>query len=72
MKEKASEVKTKAEEGTLWSDMSTSAQKFATKVCATLGVVLSCTCFYSNMRDFEINFGTIMYIAHVRMYCMSN
>ena len=49
-------MKTKAEEGTLWSDMSASAQKLATKVCATLGVVLNYTCFYSNMRDFEINF----------------
>ena len=31
VKERASEVKTKAEEGTLWTDMSTSAQAFGTK-----------------------------------------
>ena len=33
VKETASGVKTKAEEGTLWTDMSTSAQAFGTKAC---------------------------------------
>ena len=32
VKEKATEVKSKAEEGTLWTDMSSSAQNWATKV----------------------------------------
>ena len=40
VKERATEVKSKAEEGTLWTDVSTSAQAFGNKAC----VCVHCVC----------------------------